>query len=312
MKCLAIFRQIHVSFWQDSFVLELPPEEKYFYLYLMTNSKTNQIGIYEISKKIMEIESGYSIDRVSILLKKFVEHKKILYSEATNELMLLNWCKYNWSSSPKVVSLVNKELKTVKNVELSRLYVKQLQECGYAIDRLSIEYLYSMDTESQEELEEELELEEEKEVEVEQKENAAAPPNDKIFQVYEDCYGIINGTITESLLTWINDLSDELVIEAIQRSYKQGKNFRYAEGIMRNWASKKYTTMDQVLADDTRHEQNSKPAYQRSGRKEVLPDWLDKEPEEITTKPVDPNLNQQVEEIKRKLREEREHVSSRE
>lgn len=140
--------------------------------------------------------------------------------------------------------------------------------------------------------------------------NLPAPPNDKIFQVYEDCYGIINGTITESLLTWINDLSDELVIEAIQRSYKQGKNFRYAEGIMRNWASKKYTTMDQVLADDTRHEQNSKPTYQRSGRKAYEPDWLDKEPEEITTKPADPNLNQQVEEIKRKLREEREHVSS--
>lgn len=147
-------------------------------------------------------------------------------------------------------------------------------------------------------------------------ENLPAAP-DEIFQVYEDCYGIINGTITESLLTWINDLSDELVIEAIQRSYKQGKNFRYAEGIMRNWASKKYTTMDQVLADDTRHEQNSKPAYQRSGRKEVLPEGFEKWPEattEQTAKKVTPEerkqLEKEVEEIKRKLREERDHVSS--
>ncbi|TKI91171.1 replication protein, partial [Bacillus wiedmannii] len=38
---MAVYRPVHVSFWQDSFVLDLTPEEKYFYLYLMTNSKTS-------------------------------------------------------------------------------------------------------------------------------------------------------------------------------------------------------------------------------------------------------------------------------
>ncbi|EAC8001203.1 DNA replication protein DnaD, partial [Listeria monocytogenes] len=145
---MAVFRQIHVSFWQDSFVLDLTAEEKYFYLYMMTNSKTNQIGIYEISKKIMEIESGYSMDRVSILLNKFIGYKKILYSEETKELMLLNWCKFNWSSSPKVLSLVNKELKEVKNADFARKYVEQAKSQGYKTDKLSIAYLYSMDIES--------------------------------------------------------------------------------------------------------------------------------------------------------------------
>ncbi|MEH7458486.1 replication protein, partial [Bacillus sp. JJ1127] len=36
---MAKFRQVHVDFWQDGFVLDLTPEEKYFFLYLMTNSK---------------------------------------------------------------------------------------------------------------------------------------------------------------------------------------------------------------------------------------------------------------------------------
>ncbi|MDX1806780.1 MAG: DNA replication protein DnaD, partial [Paenisporosarcina sp.] len=42
------YRSVQVSFWQDAFVLDLTPEEKYFYIYLMTNSKANQIGIYEL------------------------------------------------------------------------------------------------------------------------------------------------------------------------------------------------------------------------------------------------------------------------
>lgn len=55
---MAVYRQVHVSFWQDPWVLELTPEEKYFYLYLMTNSKTKQCGCYEISKKVMCIETA--------------------------------------------------------------------------------------------------------------------------------------------------------------------------------------------------------------------------------------------------------------
>lgn len=47
---MAVFRQIHIDFWQDGFILDLTPEEKYFYLYLMTNSKTTQCGVYELPK----------------------------------------------------------------------------------------------------------------------------------------------------------------------------------------------------------------------------------------------------------------------
>jgi len=39
------YRQVQVGYWQDGFVLELTLEEKYFYIYLMTNSKVSQIGI---------------------------------------------------------------------------------------------------------------------------------------------------------------------------------------------------------------------------------------------------------------------------
>ena len=78
---MAVYRQVHTTFWQDDFVLNLTPEEKYFYLYLMTNSKTNQLGCYEIPKKVMVFETGYNLETVEKLLKRFEEYRKIKYAE---------------------------------------------------------------------------------------------------------------------------------------------------------------------------------------------------------------------------------------
>ena len=51
------FRQIYCDFWQNSYIQEeLTPEDKLFYLYLMTNPKTTQIGVYSITFKQMEFD----------------------------------------------------------------------------------------------------------------------------------------------------------------------------------------------------------------------------------------------------------------
>lgn len=141
---MAIFRKIHTSFWSDPFIQDLDNDHRLFYLYLLTNEKTKQCGIYEISKKQMAFELGYSIDRVSKLLTYFIKSGKILYSEDTKEVALKNWIKYNGSTSPKVVSCIESELKQVK-------------------DRVLIEYVNGMYTQSQEEEEQEEEQEQEKE-----------------------------------------------------------------------------------------------------------------------------------------------------
>jgi hypothetical protein len=139
---MAAFRKISVTFWSDSFIGDLTPEQKYFYLYLMTNDKTTQCGIYETSIRKMCFDTGYNSETVLKLLDFFQEKNKIRFSKETNEIALLNWVKFNDSNSPKVLSCVEKELKNVKN-------------------RVLIQYLYSMDTESQEEEEEEEKEEEE-------------------------------------------------------------------------------------------------------------------------------------------------------
>jgi len=136
---MAVYRQVHVSFWQDPFIVELTPEEKYFYLYLMTNSKTKQCGVYEISKRVMELETGYNRETVDKLLKRFIEYGKAQYNEITKEIFLINWLRYNLISSPKVIKCIQKELKEVKCIdfvnETYRIYTVLNK-----IDTISIPY----------------------------------------------------------------------------------------------------------------------------------------------------------------------------
>ena len=143
---MAIFRKVHVSFWSDSYVETLTPEQKFFYLYLLTNEKTTQCGIYEISIRKMTIDTGYNTETVEKLLNFFELAGKLRYSNKTGELAMKNWTKYNDSTSPKVKACIKNELKKVK-------------------DTLLIQYLYSMDTHPQEEEEKEQEEEKEKYIE---------------------------------------------------------------------------------------------------------------------------------------------------
>jgi hypothetical protein len=142
---MAIFRKIHTSFWSDSFISDLDKDKKLFYLYLLTNERTRQCGVYEITKKQISFDLGYSIDTVCKLLDYFIKTGKIRYNDTTKELAIGNWLKFNSSTSPKVKTCIDKEFQSVK-------------------DTVLIQYVKSMDTQSQEEEEQEEEEEREQEV----------------------------------------------------------------------------------------------------------------------------------------------------
>ena len=240
---MAVFRKINTSFWQDPLVLDLTPEEKYFYLYLMTNTKTNQCGIYEIPKQVMEMETGYNAETIDKLINRFVAYERILFS---NEIMLINWIKYNGSSSPKVLTRVESELKEIKNIEFVKEYINLSNGLNYKLDTVSILYQYSIDTQSQEEEEKEEEKEE-----VEEQEEAEiisssfkniieiSTNNDisKIAELFqENGFGTINITVKEMLITLLEEYSVEWVIKAIKVAVKSNKrSLKYVEGILQNW-----------------------------------------------------------------------------
>lgn len=115
---MATFRKVHVQFWGDPYIQDLTPEQKFFYLYILTNSQTKQCGIYEITLKQICYDTGYNIDTVSKLLEYCINTDKIRFNKQTNEIAIKNWNKYNGSDSPKVQSCVNQELRLVKDENL--------------------------------------------------------------------------------------------------------------------------------------------------------------------------------------------------
>lgn len=123
---MAKFRQIQTSFWSNTYIQEeMTAEDKYFYLYLMTNEYTTQIGIYPITKKQMAFDLGYSMESVKALLQRFeTYHKLIKYDSETRELILLKWAESNLNIGGKPVQdLIKKEIEQVKNKEfLSLMY----------------------------------------------------------------------------------------------------------------------------------------------------------------------------------------------
>mgnify|MGYP001134485774 CR=1 FL=1 len=118
---MAKFRHVQISFWQDPKVLEeMTPEDKYFYIYLLTNPNTTQIGVYQVTKKQIMFEIGYSIESVNSLIERFQNmHKLIKYNPNTREIAILNWGKYNLIKGGKpILDCVQKELNEVKDISL--------------------------------------------------------------------------------------------------------------------------------------------------------------------------------------------------
>lgn len=127
---MAKYRHVQTSFWSDARVSEeMTPEDKYFYLYLMTNEHTNQIGVYQITRKQMAFELGYSIESAKALLDRFINHHDlVVYNEETRELCILNWGKYNLNKGGKPIEdCIKKELKSIKDLSLVRLVLERTE-----------------------------------------------------------------------------------------------------------------------------------------------------------------------------------------
>lgn len=138
---MAIYRNISMSFWTDSKVDDdFTPEDKYFYLYLLTNPHTNICGCFEISMKQMCRESGYNEDTVRRLLDRMEhQHGVLRYSPATKEILIVNWHKYNWPCTNGGLSAVYTVAKSVKDKSFRDYLALMLNNHSYYVDVIPYE-----------------------------------------------------------------------------------------------------------------------------------------------------------------------------
>lgn len=139
---MALYRTICLTFWTDTKIAdEFTPEDRYFYLYLFTNPHTNLAGCYEVGISQIANETGYNKDSVERLLKRFSEiHKVAVYSNETKEVLLLNWHKYNWTSSDKFRKPLEAEINKVKEPTFKEYLTRIFngENVRYGIDTICI------------------------------------------------------------------------------------------------------------------------------------------------------------------------------
>ncbi|HDR7325619.1 MULTISPECIES: DnaD domain-containing protein [Bacillus] len=228
---MAVYRNVQVNFWQDEFILDLTPEERYFYIYLLTGTKTKQCGIYILPKRVAELETGYSMETVEKLLNRFVEYGKIFYDMETKELFIVNWLHYNPILNTNVEKCVLRELKTVKNKEFIHTFLRKCLEEEWKIPLL-LQHFGMPEEEDTSSLQEVIE-----EKEVESIEEAV--PNCKVYKFYEQHISSLSPYIVKELKDWIQRVSGKVVLEALKIAFEHNKRtFAYVKGILRNWCKK--------------------------------------------------------------------------
>ncbi|WP_368987240.1 DnaD domain-containing protein [Caldifermentibacillus hisashii] len=87
-------------------------------------------------------------------------------------------------------------------------------------------------------------------------------------------FGTISGYLFEKIQAWCEDLSQELVLEAMKIAVESGnKNWSYVEGILRRWVDKGYKTINEVRAaqKEYRERLNKKSAKQKPRMERDIP-----------------------------------------
>lgn len=285
---MGVYRPVQTEFWTDPKVVEeFTPEDRLFYLYLLTNPSTTQIGIYQITKKTMAFELGYSIESINALMDRFIRHHKLIdYNPETREVVILNWGKHNFKRAGKpIVDLVTKELRNVKH----RPYI-QLVAPHVPVD--SIREIYESWYESStnrgtnrgQTKEEEETKEETKEEEKEKganDESSPSPLNElgnliSFFQT--EGFGNATTFIIDEMRYELEDSSYDVVRYALEQSVTNGvRNWNYAKKIIKDKREKNLLTREAIEAFEAKRMQPKRGYGQQETAMKDAPAWLEDE-----------------------------------
>ena len=135
-----VFRMIRPKFWTDPKVAEdFTVEDRYMFLYLLTNSHTTICGVYEISFKQMIVETGITEDKIKKILDRLINvHGVIDFDPVTREILILHWNRYNWTMSNSLLAGVRKSASAIKNTKFKE-YVLALVDGRETVYRPSID-----------------------------------------------------------------------------------------------------------------------------------------------------------------------------
>ncbi|MBU7594896.1 DnaD domain protein [Metabacillus halosaccharovorans] len=273
---------VRTNFWKNPVIAEeMNPEDKLFYLYLLTNPYTTQTGIYRITKREIAFDLGYSPEVIESLMKRFIEEFKLIrYNAETRELAIKYWGEDNLHKGGKpIMDCIFSELKRVKDLSLIK-YVSG------AVPKQEIRSLYESfcdenhhtyqnseygdfsgtsahrDTMSgQKKKEKEKQKQQQKAFNLNIENNPyigtqshSEKTNDvkEIVEFWDNNgFGILNENGKQQLLSWLDDSSflqpKEVILKALKIACANNKRkLNYVVGILKNWENECLLTVEEI------------------------------------------------------------------
>lgn len=117
---MAKLRSLSTAFWSDPFIEDLTPQQKLLFVYLVTNDKTNMLGIYESTIRKMSFETSINKSDIEKALKEFQDKGKVKYID--NYVVLVNYMKhqnYNTNMKKSAIDVYNNLPNSLKDNSLS-------------------------------------------------------------------------------------------------------------------------------------------------------------------------------------------------
>ena len=137
-------RLIDTELWNnEQIVEEFTCDDKYFWLYLLTSPHGSICGVMRYSPAIIGRDMGLHKDTIENLVYRFENnYKLIVVDKETKELLILNWYKWNWSTSGKLLQSVLNSKETIKSAFIQELVQERIDFVTGKTDRVSIPYAY--------------------------------------------------------------------------------------------------------------------------------------------------------------------------
>ncbi|WP_434351060.1 phage replisome organizer N-terminal domain-containing protein [Trichococcus flocculiformis] len=144
----------------------------------------------------------------------------------------------------------------------------------------------------------EIELEKEKELEIKIEQESEEEEKNSGVDVhlfYQQNFGVETPFINQDLNYWIDDLSEPVVIIALQKAVEANAKYSYAKSIMNSWANKGIKTTEEAEAESIGNKKQRQFSRNQQPKKEIVPPWAENSAPVTETAP-DPDQQRAIQE----------------
>ncbi|MGY4105501.1 DnaD domain protein [Ignavigranum ruoffiae] len=283
---MSVKRVVDTEFWSDSYVVDhYSVEDKYFYIYLMTNPKSTQVGIYALPRRIISFETGYTLEVIDVLLDRFqTKYQEIIYNFQTQEITLLNSLKHSVIKGGKpVIDLICRELSQIKD---STLIAKTYHHLVNWWNQSRRSFDLSLKSAFEEEMSRRHSIPQSHNEKENQKQNQIQNNNHgqnqsqkqnhnqesvydssddsahqfdfAILNFYAANIGTLNDDIKHELQTWSKEFDAKIIFEALSRSMNAKHPMAYGRSILATWKNQGVNTLEDIMLLDEKYKENKR------------------------------------------------------